>query len=125
MKRATLRPLLTAGLTMPTAGVPRFSAVVADGRYYARMGLPIVTVAAKEPVPEGTAEQHIVSPQPVDRILVSRSVDDVPGISAIYDSHRNQSFFALLSTKTMARLFGRQLGRPGSRVVRISAGRMR
>lgn len=39
-------PLLTAGLTMPTAGVPHFSAVVADGRYYARMGLPIATVAA-------------------------------------------------------------------------------
>ena len=40
-------PLLTAGLTMPTAGVPRFSAVVADGRYYARMGLPIATAAAE------------------------------------------------------------------------------
>ena len=39
-------PLLTAALTMPTAGVPRFSAVVADGRYYARMGLPVATAAA-------------------------------------------------------------------------------
>lgn len=40
-------PLLTSGLTMPTAGVPRFTASVSDGRYYARMGLPITTIAAE------------------------------------------------------------------------------
>jgi outer membrane protein assembly factor BamB len=41
-------PAPRADLQLATAGVPRYAAIAADGRCYARMGLPIATAAAGE-----------------------------------------------------------------------------
>lgn len=43
-----ISPTPDAELGLPTAGVPRYTATVADGRCYARLGRPIATVATGE-----------------------------------------------------------------------------